>query len=94
MDSRYDFLDPRRQEAIDRLNGIDSFRKTYHPVFREKLRELEESNELLRRAREEAEALSAQREQAAARTFLLLAATLHISRHLGLRYWCARRCRP
>lgn len=84
-DLRSDHMDDQRQRAIDLLTGIHSSRKTYYPALREKIKELEESNELLERAREEAETLSLELQKAVTRTSAVLGATRHISRYLGLR---------
>lgn len=83
-DKRFEFGDGERRRTIELLTGIDCSRKTYYPALKQKVAELELSNLQLGEARERAERLSEELHRAVKRTSLVLAATRHISRHLGL----------
>ena len=83
-DPRFEFGDAERRRTIELLTGIDSSRKTYYPALKQKVAELELSNVRLDRSRERAERLSEELQRAVTRTSSVLAATRHISRHLGL----------
>lgn|GEM_PF-3472881 len=83
-DERFEFGDAERRRTIELLTGINSSRKTYYPALKQKVVELELSNAQLHRSRERAERLSEELQRAVSRTSSVLAATRHISRHLGL----------
>lgn len=83
-DLRFEFGDAERRRTIELLTGINSSRKTYYPALKQKVAELELSNVQLDRSRERAERLSEELQRAVTRTSSVLAATRHISRHLGL----------
>lgn len=83
-DLRFDFGDTERRHTIELLTGINSSRKTYYPALKQKVAELELSNLQLDGSRERAERLSEELQRAVTRTSSVLAATRHISSHLGL----------
>jgi signal transduction histidine kinase len=83
-DPGFEFGDVERRRTIELLTGINSSRKTYYPALKQKVAELELSNVQLDRSRERAERLSEELQRAVTRTSSVLAATRHISRHLGL----------